>query len=112
MRMALLLTVVGSLTLALWMMIRWYRKGWSRVPVGSLEQSNTSVESFPGKKTPSLYKEHWAFINEWDPVEQADDRAPMIGSVTDSSGTPSARRSFARRSHQLNYKKWSKQRHD
>jgi hypothetical protein len=55
---------------------------------------------------------HWAFINEWHLNDQGDDRKPMIGAVAESSGSLSARRSFARRSHQLMYKEWSKTRRD
>ncbi len=112
MRIALLMTVVGSLTFALWMTIRWYKKEWPGAPVGSLVQSHTSAASFAVTEMSSLDKEYWAFINEWNLKGQADDRAPMMRSVADSSGTPSGRRAVARRSHQLNYKKWSKQRHD
>jgi hypothetical protein len=55
---------------------------------------------------------HWAFINEWHMNDQGDDRRPMIGAVAESSGSLSARRSFARRSHQLMYKEWSRTRRD
>ena len=54
----------------------------------------------------------WARLNPWLSGGQADDRVPMNGSVTDSGGTPSVQRSFARRSHQLMFKKWSQARHD
>jgi len=54
----------------------------------------------------------WALLNPWLSEGQADDRTPMNGSVKDSGGTPSAQRSFARRSHQAMFKKWSQARHD
>jgi hypothetical protein len=54
----------------------------------------------------------WAVANPWLPEGQADDRAPMNGSVGDCHGPPSVRRAFARRSHQLMFKKWSQARHD
>jgi len=54
----------------------------------------------------------WAQQNEWLLEGQADDRTPMNGSVKDSGGPPSVQRSFARRSHQVMFKKWSQTRHD
>ena len=54
----------------------------------------------------------WARLNPWLLEGQADDRIPMNGSAKDSGGTPSVQRSFARRSHQLMFKKWSQARHD
>ena len=54
----------------------------------------------------------WALANPWLAEGQADDRAPMNGSVRDSGGTPSVQRAFARRSHQAMFKKWSQARHD
>ncbi|HXQ35596.1 MAG TPA: hypothetical protein VN843_16385 [Anaerolineales bacterium] len=54
----------------------------------------------------------WAQLNQWLLEGQADDRIPMNGSVKDSGGTPSRQRSFARKSHQAMFKKWSQARHD
>ena len=54
----------------------------------------------------------WALLNPWLLEGQPDDRRPMNGSVTDSGGTASVQRSFARRSHQAMFKKWSQARHD
>ena len=54
----------------------------------------------------------WALLNPWLSEGQPDDRTPMNGSVKDSGGTPSVHRSFARRSHQAMFKKWSQARHD
>ena len=53
----------------------------------------------------------WAQLNPWLSEGQADDRTPMNGSVKHSGGTPSVQRSFARRSHQAMFKKWSQARH-
>jgi len=53
----------------------------------------------------------WPLANSWL-VKQPDDRIPMDGSVRDIGGTPSEQRAFARRSHQLMFKKWSQDRHD
>jgi hypothetical protein len=54
----------------------------------------------------------WALLNPWLLAGQPDDRIPMNGSVKDSEGTPSVQRSFARRTHQAMFKKWSQARHD
>lgn len=54
----------------------------------------------------------WAQLNPWLSEGQADDRIPMDGSVKDSGGAPSVQRSFARKSHQAMFKKWSQARHD
>lgn len=54
----------------------------------------------------------WALLNPWLSEGQQDDRTPMNGSVKDSGGAASVQRSFARRSHQAMFKKWSQARRD
>lgn len=54
----------------------------------------------------------WALANPWLAEGEPDDRLPMDGSVRDICVTPSEQRSFARRTHQLMFKKWSQARHD
>ncbi len=54
----------------------------------------------------------WALLNPWLSEGQQDDRTPMNGSVADSGGPPSVQRSFARRSRQAKFKKWSQARRD
>jgi len=54
----------------------------------------------------------WARANSWLSAGQPDDRKPMDGSVNDSGEAPSGQRAFARRTHQLMFKKWSQERHD
>jgi hypothetical protein len=55
----------------------------------------------------------WTFINQWQVEPQSNDRLPMSGAVVPTEGVgPAVRRSVARRLHQLQYKEWSKQRHD
>jgi hypothetical protein len=54
----------------------------------------------------------WAFINGWKVEPQSDDRKPVIGAVAQDTGSPSARRSTARRKHQAMFKAWSRERHD
>jgi hypothetical protein len=50
--------------------------------------------------------------NAWLTEGEADDRTPMDGSVKASGETESGHRAFARRTHQLMFKKWSQARHD
>jgi hypothetical protein len=54
----------------------------------------------------------WAFINESQFEGQANDRRPMLSSLAATAGSPAARRSSARRAHQLDFKKWSTERRD
>jgi len=54
----------------------------------------------------------WAQLNPWLSEGQADDRIPMNRSVKGLIGPPSVQRAFARRSHQVMFKKWSQARRD
>lgn len=56
--------------------------------------------------------ERWALASSWLSEGQSDDRLPMDGSVTEGGETRSGQRSFARRTHQLMFKKWSQERHE
>lgn len=82
---------------------------WSKVemtPTGPLLTPTINRALLPAFDT-----RRWALANSWL-VRQPDDRTPMDGSVRDSGQTPSGQRSFARRTHQLMFKKWSQDRHD
>ena len=54
--------------------------------------------------------ELWISANHWLSEGQPDDRTPMNGSVAVSDQTPPGHRAFARRAHQLSFKKWSQAR--
>ena len=54
----------------------------------------------------------WGLANPWLIEGQPDDRMPVNGAVAVSGGTSAERRSFARRSHQLMFKKWSQERRE
>ena len=88
---------------------------WSKVlmtPTGPLLTS-ASLAINPAT-SPALVPfdfKRWALANPWL-VRQSDDRTPMDGSVRDSGQAASGQRSFARRTHQLMFKKWSQERHD
>jgi hypothetical protein len=54
----------------------------------------------------------WELANPWLSEGQPDDRPPMNGTVEKSDRTRSSLRAFARRSHQLMFKKWSQAKRD
>jgi hypothetical protein len=55
---------------------------------------------------------HWTQLNPRLVEGQFNDRSPVSNSVTPVAGSIAARRSSTRRSHQINFKEWSKGRHD
>ena len=65
---------------------------------------STTTEPFDIKR--------WEKLNPWLIEGQADDRMPMLGAAGDGNGSSPERRSTARRTHQMMYKKWSQARHD
>lgn len=78
-----------------------------RLPIAS------SGAPFNNSVTPMQFDAiRWARLNPWLSEGQADDRTPMNGTVLESGGSASEQRSFARRSHQIMFKKWSQARHD
>jgi hypothetical protein len=88
--------------------LRHERNRWSKVPMALSGDNLSTIALMPLPFDPIS----WALANPWLSEGQADDRRPMNGSVADSSGTPSAQRAFARRSHQAMFKEWSQARHD
>lgn len=86
---------------------------WSKVvmtPIGPL-LTPLAINLATSPALTPFNARRWALANSWL-VKQPDDRIPMDGSVSDSGQTPSGQRSFARRTHQLMFKKWSQERHD
>jgi len=105
---AMVACIVGGLMILFF--LRQDRNEWSKVPwavVRPLIDNSTTNSS-----TPAFDPEHWAPLNSWLLVGSADDRRPMLSGATDRRGSASARRSIARRSHQVSYKEWSQARHD
>jgi len=96
--------------------LRHERNKWLKVPMAPLfAPPLTAIVHNPSTNSPTpvpFDSIRWALANPWLAEGQADDRTPMDGSVRDSGGTPSAQRSFARRTHQAMFKKWSQARHD
>jgi hypothetical protein len=88
---------------------------WSKVsmPPGGTRRTAVSDNLSNNAVTPAPFDAiGWTKLNPWLSEGRFDDTRPMNGSVADSSGTPSAKRAFARRSHQVMFKKWSQARHD
>lgn len=112
MRIVLLITVLESLALATWLLVRRFRNEIPKLlPVDSMVPVyvNTRV---PAGVPSALEASHWNFINNWQVEDQADDRGLTLGAVAARSGSVPGRRSFARRSHQRGFKTWSQARHD
>jgi hypothetical protein len=88
---------------------------WSKVELTPTGPLLIALGRKPFINPPALVPfdaEHWALANSWLSEGQADDRIPMDGSVTHSGETASGQRAFARRTHQLMFKKWSQERRD
>jgi hypothetical protein len=88
---------------------------WSKVELTPTGPLLTALGGNPFINSPArdpFDAEHWALANPWLTEGQANDRAPMDGSVTDCDETPSGQRAFTRRTHQQMFKKWSQARHD
>lgn len=116
MKLYLVIAALSILVIALLVMVlRRFRQTRSQVPMASLEPPLALTSNNPTANSPTsspFDAAYWAQMNQWHVKDQADDRRPVDGSVAVSTGSASARRSVARRTHQVNYKEWSKQRHD
>jgi hypothetical protein len=95
--------------------LRHEKTKWSKVAMTPTGPLLTALGANPSTNPPTsvLFDPiRWALASPWLPEGQPDDRTPMDSSVRDIGGTPSEQRSFARRTHQLMFKKWSQARHD
>jgi hypothetical protein len=90
--------------------VRHERDKWAKVPMPPIGALFTAVSNNPTQAP--FDSTQWALANPWLSEGQADDRIPMNRSVPANLGTPSAHRAFARRFHQVMFKKWSQARHD
>ena len=101
-----------SAILMFYFFTRYEKEKWSKVLMSPPGPLLPFLASDPANSpAPARYNaERWALANPWL-VKQPDDRIPMDGSVRDIGVTPSEQRSFARRTHQLMFKKWSQERH-
>ena len=88
--------------------LRHDRNTWTKVrpiPIG-LPLADVSNDLFTNSPTQAPFDPtRWALANPWLAEGQADDRTPMNGSVAESGGSASAQRAFARRFHQIMFKK-------
>src|ERR1700682_1896647 len=109
MRIVLLITVLEGCVLTLLLMSRHYKKRPSSVSAAPSQRSSGSANDYIHRPRDTA---RWAFINEAQSGGQADDRSPMLNTVAEGYGSSAARRSSARRSHKLHFKKWSTERHD
>ena len=107
MRIVLLITVLESLAIASWLMVRRLR---NEIP--KLEPAKSMVPVYVPAGPSALEASRWNFINSWQVEDQADDRGMTLGAVAARAGSNPEQRSFARRSHQRNFKTWSQARHD
>jgi hypothetical protein len=109
MEIVILITLFEMTALMAWMIYKYYsRNKQMRLAM----PATRSINARRFDLAPSIGESaHYPFINEREREGQRDDRRQMNGVVAAirEIGTPSAR-AFARRSHQLMYKKWSQER--
>ena len=86
---------------------------WSKVQLTPTGPLLNSLGGNPFSNPPVPFDaKRWALANSWLAEGQANDRVQMDGSVKANRETLSEQRAFARRTHQLMFKKWSQERHD
>ena len=109
MKIILLIVLLESLVIASWLILRRIRSQFANTPA-----AGALLPIFDNAVIASTLPEasRWTFINGWNVEAQADDRRLTLGTVNPQAGSAPARRSFARRSHQRNFKTWSQERHD
>ncbi len=115
MKIVLIITVLEILAVAFWMLVGHSRKRHLEIASGGLNgplgQGDRPVIDLPAPDLPDVFDTNrWHFLNAWQVNPQADDRRPMFGGVTEGAGPPSVRRAVSRRSHQVKFKEWSKNR--
>ena len=111
MRIVLLITVLESLAIASWLILRRLRNETPKLQPAEMVPVYARANA-PAAAPSALEASHWKFINNWQVADQGDDRGLTGGAVATRPGSNPARRSFARRSHQRNFKTWSQARHD
>jgi hypothetical protein len=112
MKVVLLITLLESLAIVSWLILRRFRSEYSKISAAGAMMpvlANAYERSVvPAPRASS----RWSFINGWKVEAQADDRMLTLGTVAQCAGSAPARRSSARRSHQRSFKVWSQERHD
>lgn len=116
MKIVLLITLLESLAIASWLVLRRFRNEDSKTQLAEIMVPIYANATAPGPSRSSVPSSievsRWNFINNWQVEDQADDRGLTFGAVAERAGSSSERRSFARRSHQRSFKIWSQARHD
>jgi hypothetical protein len=110
MKIILLITLLESLAIAAWLVLRHFRIEYSSRPVAAMIPLVTTHITTSALPSRDASRRH--FINGWNVAAQEDDRRLTLGRVVDRAGSAPALRSFARRSHQRSFKTWSQERHD
>lgn len=106
MKIIILITVVETIILTLWLAYSSYRRRTSHLRIAATTGQSRVSSLIP-------IPEHWSVLNRLQVQGQQDDRQPMNGAVAISKEVAaSVHRAFARKSHQLMFKKWSKDRHE
>jgi hypothetical protein len=112
MKIVVLITMLEMAAFTAWMIYKYYSRQ-KQMMLTTATRSQASVTNARRlDRAPSIQESaHYPFIDTRQLEGQPDDRRPMSGVVASirESGTSSAR-AFARRSHQLMYKKWSQER--
>src|SRR5829696_8553762 len=110
MKIIILITVVETLTLGLLMVLSYHRRQQSKLATA---RGRLATNDRVRNDSSSINSAHWSSINKSQLEGQRDDRHQMNGSVAiTGERAASVRRAFARKSHQLMYKKWSRDRRD
>jgi hypothetical protein len=111
MKIIIVITVVETLMLTLWLAYSYYRHRKSNVRI-ALGRPGPTIDYRDGSLL-SPSPGHGSAINRSQVQGQQDDRRLMNGSVPVSKEVAaSVHRALARKSHQVMYKKWSKDRHE
>ena len=111
MKIVILITVIEMSALMVWMIYKHYKRQ-ELIPVVAGHRSHSPaaarrIKASMGESAPYMT------INDRLLDGQSDDRRPMNGAVaTHNEMDASSGRSFARRTHQLMYKRWSQERRD
>ena len=112
MKVVLLITLLESLAIASWLILRRFRSEYSKISAAGAMMPVLDNAYERSVVPASLATSRWSFINGWKVEAQADDRMLTLGTVAQCAGSAPARRSSARRSHQRSFKAWSQERHD
>ena len=113
--LAIIAAVLASLagTLMFYFFRRQDGNEWSQPLTVPGESATRNYSTNVTSHSPAMFDAtRWARLNPWLSEGQANDRTQMRGTDGVSSGSLAARRSSARRNHQVMYKKWSQARHD